>query len=307
MKKKLSKLQIAQKKRRDAANEANRKITEFNKHASALYTSITTILSLFDRIRNVPEEKMLEYEKLKDTLSDSVAKNAALMAGGGGMVTGSSIVSSSIASLIFSGAVAGPVGWAIVVITSVARFCEAKEYEERLENIYTLICDRDTKSYELAVVELSERIKSIIDEAEKLENAIAKIKTFGTDYSKMSEEQQYELGTYVNLMNTSTMLFVKPILGLQLKYSEQDFDKLCAVGVEKDKSYFKNHKAMVIFMANLLFKIPLDDKDKHLLAKSLKKNKEFLSSVQMTKKDFSADDILMVEKALNHKYKSSAY
>lgn len=299
MKKKLSKLQIAQKKRRDAANEANRKINEFHKHASSLCTSITTIQSLFDRIRNVPEEKMLEYEKLKDTLGDF--KYATLMAGGGEMVSG------SIASLTSAAVVAGPVGWVIAGVAVIMMFCEAKEDEERLENIYTLICDRDTKSYELAMVELSERIKRIIDETEKLENAIAKIKTFGTDYSKMSKEQQYELGTYVNLMNASTMLLVNPILGLQPKYSGQDFDKLCAVGDEKDKRYFKNHKAMVISMANLLFKIPLDNKDRHLLAKSLEKNKEFLSSVQMTKKDFSADDIFMVEKALNHKYKSCAH
>ena len=56
--------------------------------------------------------------------------------------------------------------------------------------------------------------------------------TFGTDYSQMTEEQQYELGTYVNLMEAATMLLVNPILGLQPKFSEQDFDKLCAAETE---------------------------------------------------------------------------
>ena len=71
------------------------------------------------------------------------------------------------------------------------------------------------------------------------------------------------------------MLLVNPILGLQPKFSEQDFDKLCASETEIFRSYFKAHKNMVISMANLLYKITLDDKDKKLLAKSLRKNKEF--------------------------------
>lgn len=61
------------------------------------------------------------------------------------------------------------------------------------------------KSYELAIVELSERIKRIIDETGKLEEAVIKIETFGTDYSQMTEEQQYELGAYVNLMKKKYM------------------------------------------------------------------------------------------------------
>ena len=40
---------------------------------------------------------------------------------------------------------------------------------------------------------------------------------------------------------------------------------------------------------------------------SLKKNKDFLSSVQMTKKEFDVDDIAMIERALSHRYKYSTY
>ena len=65
MAKKLSKLQMAQQKAEAAAKKTNQKINELGKHTSALYTSLTTIQSLFDRIRNVPEENMLKYEKLK--------------------------------------------------------------------------------------------------------------------------------------------------------------------------------------------------------------------------------------------------
>ena len=64
---------------------------------------------------------------------------------------------------------------------------------------------------------------------------------------------------------------------------------------------------MVISMANLLFTIPLDEKDKKPLAKALRKNKEFLSSVQMTKKEFGVEDITMIERALTHRYKFRTY
>ena len=290
MAKKLSKLQTAQQKAEAAAKKTNQKINELDKHTNALYTSLTTIQSLFDRIRNMPEENRLKYEKLKNisiNWEQQVEK----------------IEIEYKKTAVICWAIAGVSLWA-----SYLMFFKTKSAKQRLENIYTLISDRDIKSYELAIVELSERITRIIDESGKLNEAIVKIKTFGTDYTKMTEAQQYELGAYVNLMEASTMLLVNPILGLQPKYSEQDFENLCAT--EEDsyyKLYFEDHKTMVISMANLLYKINLDDKDKKLLAKSLKKNKEFLSSVQMTKTEFDAYDISMIERALNHKYKYSTY
>ena len=369
MAKKLSKLQSAQQKAEAAAKKTNKKINELGGHTSNLYTSLTAIQALFDRIRNVPEENRLKYEQLKairvnwkqqaekieleykkaevkaagqgaagvgagvavvtlgptvamgvattfgvastgtaiSALSGAAATNAALAwlgggalaAGGGGMAAGSAFL-----------ALAGPIGWTIAGISILASglmFFKTKNDKERLENVYTLISNRDIKSYELAIVELSERIKRIIDETVKLDEAIIKIETFGTDYSQMTEEQQYELGAYVNLMEASTMLLVNPILGLQPKFSEQDFDKLCASETEILRNYFKAHKNMVISMANLLYKITLDDKDKKLLAKSLRKNKEFLSSVQMTKKEFGVEDITMIERALNYRYKIKTY
>lgn len=369
MARKLSKLKIAQQKAEAAAKKTNEKIDELGNYTSSLYTSLTTIQSLFDNIRNVPEENMLKYNKLKairvkwkqqaekieleykkaevkaagqgaagvgagvavaalgpsaamgiattfgvastgtaiSALSGAAATNAALAwlgggalaAGGGGMAAGSAFL-----------ALAGPVGWAIAGVSVAASglmFIKTKSDKERLEKIYTLISERDIKSYELAIVELSERISRIINESEKLKEAIVKIGTFGTDYTKMTQAQQYELGAYVNLMEASTMLLINPILGLQPKYSEQDFDTLCASEDEENRQYFEDHKTMVFSMSNLLYKIELDNKDKKLLAKSLKKNKDFLSSVHMSKKEFGVDDILMIEKALNHKYKYSTY
>lgn len=361
MAKELSKLQLAQQKAEAAAKKTNQKINELGIHTNDLYTALAKIQSSFDRIRNVPEENRLTYEKLKairvkwkqqaenielkykktevktagqgaagvgagvavvtlgptaamgiattfgvastgtaiSALSGAAATNAALAwLGGGALAAGSTFL-----------ALAGPVGWTIAglsIIASGLMFFKTKGDKERLEDIYTRISNRDVKSYELAIVELSERIKRIIDETGKLETAIKKIETFGTDYSQMTEEQQYELGAYVNLMEASTMLLVNPILGLQPKFSEQDFEKLCA-SEKLLEFYFKAHKNMVISMANLLYEITLDGKDRKLLAKSLRKNKEFLSSIQLTKKEFDIDDLSMVERALNHRYKTQSY
>lgn len=369
MAKELSKLQAAQQKAEEAARKTNERINELGYHTSTIYTSLNMIQSLFDRIRNVPEENRLKYENLKkirvnwkqqvekieleykraevkaagqgaagvgagvavvalgptaamgiattfgvastgtaiSALSGAAATNAALAwlgggalaAGGGGMAAGSAFL-----------ALAGPVGWTIAgvsILASGLMFFKTQSDKERLENVYTLISDRDVKSYELAIVELSERINRIVDETRKLNKAIVTIGSFGTDYTSMSEEQQYELGAYVNLMEASTMLLVNPILGLQPKFSESDFRKLYEYENAENRKYFMDHKDMVIYMSNLLYKIKLDDADKTLLVKSLRKNSEFLSSIKMSKKEFGVDDLTMIQKALDYRYKLRAY
>jgi hypothetical protein len=373
-----SRLQIAQEKAEAAIKKTNQKIIELGKHTGGLYNDLTTIQLLFDRIRNVPEEKRLQYEQLKEirlnwkkqaekieleykkaevkaagqgaagvgagiavaalgptaamgiattfgvastgtaiaSLSGAAATNAALAwlgggalaAGGGGMAAGNLFL-----------AMAGPVGWAIAgvsIVSSGLMFFKAKSDKERLENVFTHISNRDVKSYELAIVELNERIKRIKNETVQLQSAIEKIKTFGTNYNEMTESQQYELGAYVNLMESSTMLVVNPILGLMPKFGEEDFNKFCNQNTGKLNvsehtlfliEYSRRHKKMIMTLANLLYKIDLDEKDRKLLAKSFRKNKEFLASINMNKKDFDAYDISIVQSVLRFKYSYSTY
>lgn len=367
----LSKLQKAQQKTEVAAKKTNKKINELGKYAGTLYSFLNEIQKVFNRIRNVSEEKRQKYEELKaisvhwkqqvekieteykktemktvgqgvagigagmavaalgptaamgiattfgvastgtaiSTLGGAAATNAALAwlgggalaAGGGGMAAGSAFL-----------ALAGPVGWAVAglaFVTSGILFLRSKHNKERLENIYTLISERDTKSYNLAIAEIGERIKRIEDESHKLSDAITKIKTFGTDYGRMTESQQFELGSYVNLMESATMLLVNPILGLQPKYTEQDFEKMCALESDSGfdwsrvKEYCRQHKKMVISLANLLYKIELDDEDRKVLAKSLRKNEKFLELIDMDKDEFDDSDIDTVERVLDVKYK----
>lgn len=241
------------------------------------------------------------------SLSGVAATNAALAwlgggtlaTGGGGMVAGSAFL-----------ALAGPLGWTIAGLATLitgAMFFKANHDKERLENIYILIGKRDLKSYELAMVELEERIKRIQSEHINLEQAITKIETFGTDYLQMTESQQYELGAYVNLMEASTALLTNPILGLKPKYTEEHFEALCSSASPSKIKQLTNRKSMIIGMSNLLYKIDLDEDDKRLLVQSLQKNKEFLRSINISEKTFEADALRFTERALKHRYRLSTY
>jgi hypothetical protein len=235
------------------------------------------------------------------TLSGAAATNAALAwlgggalaAGGGGMAAGNAFL-----------ALAGPVGWAIAgvaILGSGLLLWKGKSDQNRLEDIFTLISKRDVKSYELAIVEINERISRIIEESQKLNCSIERTSAFGLDYNLMTEAQQYELGSYVNLMNSSTQLLINPITGLQPKYDIGDLKNYIAFS---KKTVDDKHTNLIVLLSNLLYKINLDEKDKTLLWKSFKENKKFLSSIEMSKKDFEFSIIKTVSNALMHKYRS---
>lgn len=344
MDKKLSKLELAQQEAEVVANKTIQKINELGIYDQSLYTCLTIIQNLFNNIRKVPEESELKYEKLKEIQAywkqqaDKIEKEYKKSAG---ISTGVDITAMGVATAFgfgFTGAATnaalawlggatlatvagevllgglGPIGLPVILLKKEAD-------KKRLERINALIRMRDVKSYELAIVELSERMTRIKDESSKLINAISKIATFGTDYTMMTEEQQYELGAYVNLMEASTMLLINPILGLQSKYTQHDFEQLCEDGCkslifvdlyleeeidyEVVRKYFKEHKQLVMTLANMLYKVRLDDKDREVLSKSLKKNNDFLSSVNMSKHDLSTFDLVLIDKALEYQYKAS--
>ena len=238
------------------------------------------------------------------TLSGAAATNAALAwlgggalaAGGGGMAAGNAFL-----------ALAGPVGWAIAGVSLLASgliFWKSKSDKNHLENVFIAISERDVKSYELAIIELKERISRIIDENSKLTDAIGEIESFGLDYNKMSEAQQYAIGSYVNLMLSSTQLLVNPIQGLLPKFSEEDFDSFMSwKDREINKETCTEHKDFIVSLANLLYKIELYDRDKKLLWKSLRNNKKMLKSMDISKKEFDLDIMNAIMEALNFKYK----
>ena len=72
----------------------------------------------------------------------------------------------------------------------------------------------------------------------------------------------------------------------------------------RKKNIDEKEKQLMISLANLLYKIDMDDKDRHLLWKSFKGNKKFLASIEMKKKEFGFSIIETVSDALEDKYRS---
>lgn len=62
------------------------------------------------------------------------------------------------------------------------------------------------------------------------------------------------------------------------------------------------YKPLIIFVSNLLYKINLDDKGKKLVFKTLRKNKELLSGLNLKKKNFTFDIMEAIEEALSYCY-----
>lgn len=186
-------------------------------------------------------------------------------------------------------------------------------FKEKFEDSFGSIWEESRSDFDfiqddvvevLDEIELSERIIRIDEESKLLRDAIVKVKSFGTDYDAMTEAQQYELGAYVNLMLSATQLLVNPILGLQPKYGNEDFEKFISwKGRKTDKALCNDFKTLIISFANLLYKIDLDDNDKRLLYKTFKGNKKMLSALNMKKKEFKVDILNAVEEALLYSYK----
>ena len=237
------------------------------------------------------------------SLSGAAATNAALAwigggaltAGGGGMAAGKIFIT-----------LTGPVGWTIASVALVSSgliFLKNSNDKKRLEKIFLSISHRDTKSYQLAIVELNERSDRIMSETELLSKVIDESKSYGTDYDKMTQQQQLQLITFVNFMHASTQLLVNPILGLQPKYTEKDYIEFVnSIDCLVDSIEYQSLRTVIISLANFLYKIDLDKKDKRLLWDSLKKNKEFLEAMYIDKKKLDLIIIDKVESALNVKY-----
>lgn len=200
---------------------------------------------------------------------------------------------------------AGPVGWGLATVAlsiSILLYLGKKSKLDRLMEIFTLICKRDAKCKNLAIVELNERIKRVKDENEKLQDAINEIGTFGTNYNQMTTEQQMKLGAYVNLMRASMALLTNPILGLQPKFSVRDFDKVYEDETVENRRYLRCNEDVIIKLANLLFNITLNGDDIELLAQHFKKDKGFLDSINMTEKTFDVKMISMAVRCLEWQY-----
>ncbi|SEW34427.1 hypothetical protein SAMN05216413_2271 [Ruminococcaceae bacterium KH2T8] len=349
---KKSKLNQAQEELQSTIQSTNTVIEELGKHNSDLYRELVAIQNSFDKIRNVPEDKKLEYENAKtitsnwyqsveqlredykvavgksagtaaagvgtgaaiatlapsaamgiattfgvastgtaiSSLSGAAATNAALAwlgggalsAGGGGIAAGNALL-----------ALAGPIGiitGGVIFAISGLMFVKAQIEKNRLEEIFCLITDRDIYKYDLAKVELNERIIRVDNETDNLRQAVNMISSFGTDYDAMSEEQQYTLGSYLNFMNASAQLLVNPIKGLADRIAEDEYRAfLSSIERKADMGTCEDYKNVIIALANWLNGIKLDDKDKKLVCSFIKSNKDMLKMLELEKEQLSVD------------------
>lgn len=195
---------------------------------------------------------------------------------------------------------AGPIGLSIAGVAIIGGgylLVKGMFDKETLEKIYINVCNRDINSYNLAIIELHERIDRLNNEFGIIRNAIDDISTFGNDYDKMTEQQQYTLGAYVNLMNSSVQLLVNPILGLQPKVTENDYDRY--MDGKEEAGRFWKFKGLIISLANMLYEIDLNDDEKQLLFESFKGNDKFLEGHNINRDEFDYDVMRQVEGVLN--------
>ena len=125
-------------------------------------------------------------------------------------------------------------------------------------------------------------------------------------------------------MLSSTQLLVNPILGLQPKYSEKDLDEFKAghkiysineadalLNDKVNNAYLDiydltNKNSQVLFtLANLIYGVPMEEKDCNLLGKSLRDNKDFLKSISMDKDSFSPSILSYVKMFIDYKQQHS--
>ena len=86
---------------------------------------------------------------------------------------------------------------------------------------------------------------------------------------------------------------MNPILGLQSKITEQDFDYFISVSKILN---IREKKELVVYFANLLYNIDLSESDRNLLVKSFKKDKDFLGKNLLQKEDITLELFKAIDK-----------
>ena len=100
----------------------------------------------------------------------------------------------------------------------------------------------------------------------------------------------------------NTQLLINPIKGLQPKYTSEDMDRFLAWKEKKSNiNDCDKYRKCIISLANFLYKIEINDRDKELLWKTLKNNRQMLESMDVSRKEFSKELFEMIYEALEYK------
>ena len=229
------------------------------------------------------------------SLSGAAATNAALAWLGGGTLAAGGAGIAGGKFLLF---LAGPVGWTIAGISfAISGFLIWKGFNEkkRLNEICNMIGYREAIKYELVKVDIQLRNSRIIHETKVLQEAIENIKTFGWNYDHMTEAQQYQLGTYVNLMFASTQLLTSPISKMSPKIAYRDlqrFEKYYQNNI--NYNVLERYKEQALLLANELCGIERRFSDIKILSKAYSHSDEYLTQLSMTKNELNEQFMTVV-------------
>lgn len=368
-------LESAQQELEISLKKTIQKIDALGVLSEELYESINSLQNVFDEIRGIPDDKRLQYqtlEKMRDAWkkqandiaeeSNKGTKNSNPSVSGieigysvfavtpslaCGLATCFETLSLGLLAPSLGGiptlAVAIAIGTApiadpVSLLLTVAYAMYKKSEKDCIQKLFTRIYDRNTKSYKRAVTEINARMKHMRSEKARIDQGIGIIKAYGTNYKEMSDNQRYELGTYMNLMLSSTALVVNPIKGVQPYYSDLDFSNYifhlnelddrcntaiveCAdrsvqkerrlsdikryaldkAAILREKNFVITNKVVLMYLCNLLYKIQIDSKEKRVLCKCLKENNEFAKTYNLDPKSISNELIDQVINMLNEK------
>lgn len=329
--------------------------------STSLYGSLNSMQDIFDEIRGIPDDNRMQYQMLQkmreawkkqaddianDTKSgtnnttpgmsnieigfSTVAVSPSLAAGLAtcfetvslGLLAPSLGNIPTLAAAIAIGA--APIVEPVSALVACIIILSVQSEIDCARDIFTRIYERNNKAYERAIAEISERISRIHSENNRLIHGIKIVKGFGNNYKEMTIDQKYELGTYMNLMLSSTQLVVNPISGLKPFYSNMDLDNyiLCLnekiekcdsayltstddkrnhaqavsskdncllekVTTQKLKNYVIENRTLLLYLCNLLYDIKLEERDKRVLCKCMAKNKDIVEKYQLTPNDIN--------------------
>ena len=211
--------------------------------------------------RRILMERLFQFDDLQDNITQTMSS-----------IDFDGSPASMIGAIIGAALGAAVTTIAIKSITMKRRDRCLKEVEDRLRNW-------EKKSFPL--VEIQERIKEIEYESTILCKKTAFIKSFGLDYSGMTEEQQYILGAYVNSMSAAIRLLEKPIEGFMLFYNNAAVSEVLP---QYTRTEFTSKQIGVItFFCNLLIGIDTTKKERKLLGDVLADNDSFLHYFEIKK------------------------
>lgn len=233
------------------------------------------------------------------SLSGAAATQAALAwLGGGTLASGGA----GVAGGKFLLALAGPIGWGIAgisLLVSGILIYRGIQEKKRVEQITSLVLEKQIKQHELAIAEMNERLSRMKKECQNIDTALLELKTFGLDYDSMNMDQKYKLGSFVNAMYAATQLLVNPIMGLKPNYGEEEFARF--LGKQRnsyDYDLYVKRKDIIIYFANQYYGLDLSTEDYHLMWKLHRRCKEELAAFNISKEDFSESIFYGVRNAL---------